>query len=98
MSGETTGWVNGVAWTPSEASSSSDPTSSLTLVSGGNDGSVKWWDLRSPRIPLATLNSNQSSVDKYKVLAVDFYRSGNQIVSGGSDCKLSMHALDGNKA
>jgi WD40 repeat protein len=59
------------------------PGSDNAVATGSLDGSVRFWDLRSP-LPLAVLEAH-----KEKVLALA-WRDGARLVSGGSDSMLHM--------
>ncbi|UZJ54750.1 hypothetical protein CBS101457_004070 [Exobasidium rhododendri] len=63
------------------------PLSSHLFVTGSHDGQVKLWDTRSNHAALFSLVRPSKS----KVLTVDWDVSGQTVVAGGEDCKLSVH-------
>ncbi|PWN31206.1 WD40 repeat-like protein [Meira miltonrushii] len=71
------------------------PTSSLLFVSGSYDGLVRLWDTRSPRAPLFSLvrpsGDMQDAEQKKKILALDWDPTGQTVVAGGEDCRLTVH-------
>ncbi|MCO5599785.1 hypothetical protein L7F22_053892 [Adiantum nelumboides] len=71
------------------------PTSSLLFVSGSYDGLVRLWDTRSPRAPLFSLVrpnvDKQDTETKKKILALDWDPTGQTVVAGGEDCRLTVH-------
>lgn len=73
------GWISSLAWRPG---------SSYHLVSGGHDGAIKMWDIRTA-VPLATLQQHK---EEAKVLCVGWWGS-QTLVSGGSDCKVQLYSL-----
>jgi WD40 repeat protein len=73
------GWISSIAWRPS---------SSFHLVTGGHDGAVKLWDIRTAVL----LGSLQQHKEDAKVLCVGWW-GAQTLVSGGSDCKLQLYSL-----
>jgi ribosome biogenesis protein YTM1 len=73
------GWISSIAWRPD---------SSFHLVTGGHDGAVKLWDIRTA-VPLGSLQQHKEDA---KVLCVGWW-GGQTLVSGGSDCKLQLYSL-----
>jgi ribosome biogenesis protein YTM1 len=73
------GWISSLAWRPG---------SSYHLISGGHDGAVKMWDIRTA-VPLGTLQQHKEDA---KVLCVGWWGS-ETLVSGGSDCKVQLYSL-----
>lgn len=71
------GWISSVGWRPG---------SSYHIATGGHDGAVKLWDIRSP-VPLGSLQQH-----KDKVLCVGWW-GGGVLVSGGADCKLQLYDM-----
>jgi ribosome biogenesis protein YTM1 len=67
------------------------PTSSHLFSTGSHDGQVKLWDTRSNHVALFSLVRPSKS----KVLTLDWDNSGQTLVSGGEDCRLSVHAGQG---
>lgn len=71
------------------------PTSSLLFVSGSYDGLVRLWDTRSPRAPLFSLvrpSADKRDIEtKKKILALDWDPTGQTVVAGGEDCRLTVH-------
>lgn len=74
-----TSWVSCLAWRPG---------SGHHLASGGHDGAVKLWDIRSA-VPLGSLSSHG---DGAKVLAASWWGPA-RLASGGSDSKLQLYEL-----
>lgn len=73
------GWISSLAWRPG---------SSYHLITGGHDGAVKLWDIRTA-VPLGSLQQHEEGA---KVLCVGWW--GPQTpVSGGSDCKLQLYSM-----
>lgn len=75
------GWISSLAWRPG---------SSYHLASGGHDGAVKLWDIRTA-VPLASL---QQHAAESKVLCVG-WAGPHSLMSGGSDCRLQLYSLSG---
>lgn len=73
------GWISSLAWRPEN---------SYHVVSGGHDGAVKLWDIRTA-VPLGSLQQHK---EESKVLCVGWW-GGQTIVSGGSDCKVQLYSL-----
>lgn len=77
----------------------SHPTSSYLFASGSHDGTVKLWDSRSPKQALFALTKPAAAGAKSgaaeKVLALDWDPSGQVVVAGGEDCKLTIHKGEG---
>jgi ribosome biogenesis protein YTM1 len=71
------GWISSIAWRPGSA---------YQLATGGHDGSVKVWDVRSG-VPLGSLVQHDQ-----KVLCVGWW-GAQQLVSGGADCKLQLYDM-----
>lgn len=72
------GWVVSVCWSPSREHQ---------LASGGHDGTVRMWDVRSGKVPLYTIMSHEG-----KVLSLDW--SCPQIIaSGGTDNMLRTYTV-----
>jgi ribosome biogenesis protein YTM1 len=67
------------------------PTSSHLFVTGSHDGQVKLWDTRSNQVALFSLVRPSKS----KVLTVDWDLTGQTVVAGGEDCKLTVHRGQG---
>jgi ribosome biogenesis protein YTM1 len=76
-----TNWSSCVAWSPDNGNH---------VASGGYDGNVKIWDIRSSSVPLYSIASVETPGEK--VLCVDWTADAG-LVSGGSDGKIRIHAL-----
>jgi ribosome biogenesis protein YTM1 len=76
-----TNFTSCVAWSPDNANH---------LASGGYDGKVKIWDIRSNSVPLYSIASVEE--DGQKVFCLD-WSSESGLVSGGEDGKVRIHAL-----
>jgi ribosome biogenesis protein len=72
-------WVSAISWCPG---------SEHHLATGSYDGTIKVWDTRAG-VPLGTVEAAHEG----KVLALDWF-APTAIASGGSDCKLKVHAVD----
>jgi ribosome biogenesis protein YTM1 len=67
------------------------------FISSSYDGTVKVWDVRNEETPLFTLKRKQESPsDEYKVFATE-WNGPSQIISGGSDSKISVHTIGDSK-
>lgn len=66
-------------------------TSSNLFSTGSHDGQVKLWDTRSNRVALFSLVRPSKS----KVLTLDWDSTGQTIVAGGEDCRLTVHRGEG---
>jgi ribosome biogenesis protein YTM1 len=73
------GWISSIAWRPG---------SSYHMVTGGHDGAVKLWDIRTG-VPLGSLQQHKEGD---KVLCVGWW-GGETLVSGGSDCKVQVYSM-----
>jgi ribosome biogenesis protein YTM1 len=73
------GWISSIAWRPG---------SSFHMVTGGHDGAVKLWDIRTG-VPLGSLQQHKEGE---KVLCVGWW-GGETLVSGGSDCKVQVYSM-----
>ncbi|CEH12655.1 microtubule binding protein ytm1 [Ceraceosorus bombacis] len=75
------------------------PTSSHLFAAGSHDGALKLWDIRSPKSALFSLKTSSSAApgqeNLTKVLTVDWDRSGQVLVCGGEDKKLTVHRGEG---
>jgi len=67
-------WVSSVKWSPNKENQ---------LLSGSYDTVVKVWDVRSTKTPLFDMQKHNE-----KVLALDWSKSANLVVSGGADQKI----------
>jgi ribosome biogenesis protein YTM1 len=67
------------------------PTSSHLFSTGSHDGQVKLWDTRSNHVALFSLVRPSKS----KVLTMDWDQSGQTLVAGGEDCRLTVHQGEG---
>jgi len=67
-------WVSSVRWNPNKENQ---------LLSGSYDKVVKVWDVRSSKTPLFDMQKHNE-----KVLALDWSKSANLVVSGGADQKI----------
>lgn len=67
------------------------PTSSHLFSTGSHDGQVKLWDTRSNHVALFSLVRPSKS----KVLTMDWDHSGQTLVAGGEDCRLTVHKGEG---
>ena len=67
------------------------PTSSHLFLTGAHDGQVKLWDTRSNHVALFSLVRPSKS----KVLTLDWDSTGQTVVAGGEDCKLTVHRGQG---
>ncbi|KAJ4776640.1 Guanine nucleotide-binding protein beta subunit-like protein 1 [Rhynchospora pubera] len=65
----------------------------LNLLSGYEDGSMLWWDLRRPEAPLSSVKFHSEAVLS---VAIDGICNGG--ISGGADNKIFMFALDQQKS
>lgn len=74
------------------SSVTTNPQSENVFLSGGYDGKVKMWDLRSPVEPLYTL---KQSKEVGKVFAT-CWNGPNQILSGGSSSTVNVHEIADN--
>jgi ribosome biogenesis protein YTM1 len=73
------GWISSVSWRPD---------SSCHVVTGGHDGAVKLWDIRTA-VPLGSLQQHQ---EDSKVLCVGWW-GGQTLASGGSDCRVQLYSM-----
>jgi ribosome biogenesis protein YTM1 len=71
-------WVSTLAW---------HPTNPNMFLSGGYDGAVKVWDLRS-NVPLHSL----TQAHKDKVLCVG-WAANQSFLSGGADKTVQIHSI-----
>ncbi|XP_078161698.1 transducin/WD40 repeat-like superfamily protein isoform X2 [Carex rostrata] len=70
----------------------SSETQVLNLLSGYEDGSMLWWDLRKPEAPLSTVKFHSEAVLS---IAIDGLCDGG--ISGGVDNKIFLFSLDQQK-
>lgn len=73
------GWISSLAWRPD---------SSYHVATGGHDGAVKLWDIRTA-VPLGSLQQHKQDA---KVLCVGWW-GAQTLVSGGSDCAVHLYNL-----
>jgi ribosome biogenesis protein YTM1 len=73
------GWISALAWRPG---------SGHQLASGGHDGALKLWDIRTP-VALAAMSQHEEGA---KVLDVAWAGAGT-LLSGGSDCTLQVYTM-----
>jgi WD40 repeat protein len=67
------------------------PKNSHLFAAAGYDGKVRLWDTRNESEPLFVLKRKTN--DEFKVFALGWNPECTQIVSGGSDSNISMHAI-----
>ncbi|WFD33785.1 ribosome biogenesis protein ytm1 [Malassezia cuniculi] len=73
-----------------------NPAVAQLFASGGYDGRLKVWDVRSPKQPLFALaqpsaTTGDAPAKRTKVLALDWSADGRNIVAGGEDCRISIY-------
>ena len=73
-----------------------NPAAPQLFASGGYDGRLKVWDVRSPKQALFALaqpsaSSSDAPTQRTKVLALDWSADGRSIAAGGEDCRISIY-------
>lgn len=64
----------------------------LHLISGGHDGSVKIWDMRTHRVLQEVRTAHQSKFDE-AVMSIALHPEAPFFASGGADCVVNIYEL-----